>query len=481
LKKMETYDLVVIGAGPAGEAAAELAAHAGRRAIIVEQNRPGGVVATTGGAPTKTLRDTALYLTGYGEADVYGVRPSIPLEVALPIVVSRTRQVQERLQAIVARRLATLGIDYLQGAARLRQGGSVVVTLLDGRERELHGRAVVVATGSRPAHPPSIPFDDPGVFDTDRVYTLDRVPTHAVIVGGGPVGVEFATVLAALGVPVTVVSRDERLVPSFDAELAALLADDLSDRGVRLVFGIGVDSVARVDGRLRVALSRGSALEADAVLFATGRQPNTEGLGLEEAGVQLDERGRIVVDRDFRTTAPGVYAAGDVTKPALASTAMQQGRAAARHACGLPFGLAVDHAASSAVYGMPEIAGVGLTEEQARQAEIPYLVGRCDLAETARGTIAGRGGRLKLIFSADDRKLLGVHCLGDIASETVGLGHAVIAMGGTIEVLLTLALNAPTYTAAYHDAAIDGLARLAAELEVKSIAAVSGVPSGVPA
>jgi NAD(P) transhydrogenase len=463
-EKMDTYDLVVIGAGPAGQAAAELAAHAGRRAIIVEHNRPGGVVTTTGGAPTKTLRDAALYLTGYGQAEVYGVRPAIPLEVALPIVVARTQQVRDRLQTIVAQRLAALGIDYLQGAARLRSSGSVLVTLPDGSNRELRGQSILVATGSRPAHPPGIPFDDPDVFDTDRVYTLDRVPRQAVIVGGGPVGVEFATVLAALGVPVTLVSQAERLLPSMDAELAELMGQELSRRGVRLVLGAGARSVGRVDGRLMVTLSNDSALESDAVLFATGRQPNSDGLGLDSVGVQLDERGRIVVDHYFRTTAPGVYAAGDVIRPALASTAAQQGRTAARHACGLLFGLPVDQAASSAVYGMPELAGVGLTEEQVRRAEIPYVVGRCDLAETVRGAIAGRGGRLKLIFREDDRKLLGVHCLGDIASETVGLGHAVIAMGGTIELLLALALNAPTYSAAYHDAAIDGLSRLAEAL-----------------
>ena len=465
---MDTYDLVVIGAGPAGQAAAELAAHVGRRAIVVEQDRPGGVVTTSGGAPTKTLREAARYLTGFGQAEVYGVRPSIPLEVALPIVMARTQQVRDRLQAIVARRLAGLGISYLQGAARLRPGGVVVVTAPDGSKRELRGRAVLVATGSRPAHPSGVPFEDPDVFDTDRIFALDRLPASAVIVGGGPVGIEFATVFAALGVPVTVVSEAERLLPSMDAELTELLAEDLSGRGVRLLLGTGAQRVGRVDGWLTVALSTGSVLETDLVLFAAGRTPNTDGLGLEEVGVQIDGRGRIVVDRYFRTTAPGLYAAGDVVRPALASTAMQQGRAAASHACGLLFGMAVDQAASSAVYGLPEVAGVGLTEEQAHRAEIPYVVGRCDLADTACGTIAGRGGRLKLIFRADDRKLLGVHCIGDVASETIGLGHAVIAMGGKIELLLTLGLNLPTYSAAYHHAAIDGLSRLAGALGLPS-------------
>jgi NAD(P) transhydrogenase len=249
------------------------------------------------------------------------------------------------------------------------------------------------------------------------------------------------------------------------------MADEFERRGVRLVLGAGADTVARVDGQLAVTLSTGAVLATGAVLFAAGRTPNTEGLGLDQAGVQLDGRGRIVVDRYYRTTAPGIYAAGDVVSPALASTAMQQGRAAACHACGLVFGVAVDQLTSS-------VAGVGLTEEQVQSAGIPYAVGRCDLARTARGAIAGHGGRLKLLFRADDRKLLGVHCLGDIASEVVGLGHVVLHVGGTIEVFLTLALNTPTYSSAYHDAAIDGLTRLA---ELMGHGVSTATPEAVPA
>lgn len=457
----ETYDLVVIGAGPAGQAAAELVAHLGRRAIIVEQHRPGGAVTTTGGAPTKTLREAALYLTGFGQEEVYGVKAAVPLETALPIIAARTAEVRDRLQQVVAQRIARRGIEYLQGAARLGRDRTVLITLPDGTRRELSARSILIATGSRPSHFPGIPFDDPDVYDSDRIYAIRRVPTDAVIVGGGPVGVEFATVFTALGIPVTLVSQSELLLPTVDGELAGLLADELARRGVRLILGAGAKGVARIDGRLAVTLSIGDTVPTDIVLFAAGRAPNTENLGLEEAGVELDRRGRIVVDRYFRTTAPGIYAAGDVVAAALASTATQQGRAAACHACGLVFGVAVDQAASSAVYGLPEVAGVGLTEEQAQAADVPHVVGRCDLSETARGAIAGHGGLLKLIVRADDRKLLGVHCIGDIASEIVGLGHVVLHVGGTVELLLTLGLNTPTYSAAYHDAAVDSLARLA--------------------
>ncbi|HEU5103161.1 MAG TPA: FAD-dependent oxidoreductase, partial [Roseiflexaceae bacterium] len=334
-----------------------------------------------------------------------------------------------------------------------------------GPERKLAARTILIATGSRPTHAPGIPFDDLAVYDSDRIYAIRDAPQDIVIVGGGPVGVEFATVFTALGIPVTLVSQAERLLPTMDGELAGLMADEFARRGVTLILGHGVDGVVRSEERLRVTLRSGAVLTSDVVLFAAGRTPNTQELGLAEAGVQLDARGRIVVDRYYRTTAAGIYAAGDVVGPTLASTAMQQGRAAACHACGLVFGVEVDQAASSAVYSLPEVAGVGATEEQVRSMGLPYVVGRCDLATTARGAIAGHGGRLKLIFRADNRKLLGVHCIGDSASEVVALGHLALHVGSTVELFLTLALNTPTYSAAYHDAVMDGLARLAERMD----------------
>jgi NAD(P) transhydrogenase len=460
----ETYDLIVIGAGPAGQRAAELATAFGRQVLIIERHQPGGVVSTTGGAPTKTLREAALYLTGFRQEEVYGVRAAVPLAEALPIIGKRTEQVRTILQEAVARQLAARGIAYLQGAARLAADRTVRVTLPDGAEQELAARTILIATGSRPTHAPGIPFDDPAVYDSDRIYAIRDAPQDIVIVGGGPVGVEFATVFTALGIPVTLVSQAERLLPTMDGELAGLMAEEFAQRGVTLILGNGVGEVSRVEERLRVTLTSGVVLTSEVVLFAAGRTPNTKGLGLPEAGVQLDERGRIVVDRYFRTTATGIYAAGDVVGPTLASTAMQQGRAAACHACGLILGVELDQAASSAVYSLPEVAGVGATEEQVRAAGIPYVVGRCDLATTARGAIAGHGGRLKLIFRADNRKLLGVHCIGDSASEVVGLGHVALHVGGTVELFLSLGLNTPTYSAAYHDAAVDGLARLAQDM-----------------
>jgi NAD(P) transhydrogenase len=454
------YDLVVIGAGPAGEVAAELAAALGRRALVVERDRPGGVVTTTGGAPTKALREAAVDLTGYRQEEVYGVRAAVPLDEILAILRARVERVRDVLQGAVGHRLADRGIGYLQGTARVGGDRTVRVTSPDGAEHRLAARAVLVATGSRPTHRVGVPFDDPDVYDSDEIYSLRRVPEDVVVVGGGPVGVEFATVLTALGIPATLVSRSGRLLPAVDGELAELAAEEFRRRGIGLILGADAEKVQRVDGRLSVTLSTGSVLSAGAVLVAAGRSPNTEGLGLEEAGVRLDHRGRILVDRYHRTSAPGIYAAGDVVDPGLASYAMQQGRAAAAHACGVMFGVVVDQTPSIAVYGLPEVAGAGATEEDVRAAGTAYAVGRCDLAVTARGAIAGRGGLLKLIIRADDRTLLGVHCFCDIASEVVNLGHVVVQGGGSVESFLTLAFNTPTYGYAYHDAAVDGLQQL---------------------
>jgi NAD(P) transhydrogenase len=456
-----TYDLVVIGAGPAGQSAAELAAFLGRSVLIVERGRPGGTVTTTGGVPTKTLREVALSLAA-GTLNRGGdAAAATTFADALPAVRAATIEVCESLQGVVARQIAARGIAYVRGQARLTRDG-VAVDLPDGSRRDIVARAVVLAVGSKPARPAGFPFDDPDIYDPDEIFSLRRTPADVVIAGAGPVGIEFATIFTVLGVPVTLIDRGERLLPAMDSELTALMRAELEGRGVRLLLGRGVDSVSRRNGRLAVTLAGGAAIDTDAVLVAAGRTANTNGLGLEAAGIALDPRGRIVVDRYYQTSCAGIYAVGDAVAPTLASVAAQQGRCAVCHALGLAFGVPIDRAASAAVYGMPEIAGVGATEDHIKAGGAPYVVGRCDLSQTARGSIARRGGRLKLVVSADDRKLLGVHCIGDIASELVGMGHAVLHMGGAVDVFLTLALNTPTYCAAYRDAAIDAMGQLAA-------------------
>jgi NAD(P) transhydrogenase len=456
----DSYDLVAIGAGPAGESATQLASFFGYKCAIVEKNRPGGTVTTTGGAPTKTLREAALYFSGLVEGDVYGVRVAAPPEIAIDAIRKRTWDVCDLLQKVTAENIARSEVDYIQGSARLDGNGRVIVGDAAADNRRLHAKTILIATGSRPARPSGIPFDLRGVCDTDTILQRGRVPRELLIIGGGPVGVEFATIGHALQAKVTLVDRGNRLMAMMDGEIARCMEDLFRSWGIQVVFGSTCETITPSGEGLEVRLSTGEVFKPDTVLFAAGRVSNTESLGLDVAGVALNKHGRITVDQSFRTSAEGIYAAGDVLRPTLASIAMEQGRAAVCHAFGIPFEGAVDPTPVSAVYGMPELSGAGLTEEQCRERGFDYEVGRADLALTPRGAIAGRGGRLKLIFLKSDRKIVGVHCIGDIASEIVGVGQMAIRCGGTMSTLMNMSLNTPTYSYAYKYAAFDGLSKV---------------------
>jgi len=458
----DAYDLVAIGAGPAGESATELAAFFGHRSAVIERAQPGGTVTTTGGAPTKTLREAALYLTGFSEGDVYGLQVAAPPEVATDIIRKRTRSVCALLQKVTADNIAKREVDYIQGDARLDPDGSVIVSSGAEVKRRIRAKVILIASGSRPFRPKNISFDIPGVCDTDTVLERGWVPKDIVIAGGGAVGVEFVTICRALGAKVTLVDRGTRLITAMDGEVSGYMEGLFKKWGIAVQFGATVESVVAKDTGLDVLLSTGHRLSPDTLLFAAGRVANTQGLGLEGLGIGLDPRGRIIVDENFSTCVPGIYAAGDVVRPTLASIAMEQGRVAVCHAFGIPFEGTVDPCPVSAIYGMPEISGAGLTEEQCRERSLDYEVGRADLGLTPRGAIAGRGGLLKLIFLKADRKLVGVHCIGDIASEIVGIGQMVIRCGGTLNAIANMSFNTPTYSYAYKYAAFDGLRRLAA-------------------
>jgi NAD(P) transhydrogenase len=456
----ETYDLIAIGAGPAGESATELASFFGYRSAVIEKARPGGTVTTTGGAPTKTLREAALYFWGFCEGDVYGLRMTAPPEIATDVIRKRTRSVCDLLQKVTAENIAKNNVDYIHGTARLGPEGTVIVSGENGKDRQLHAKAILIATGSRPFRPNNISFEIPGVCDTDTILQRGRVPKEIVIVGGGPVGVEFATICHVLDARVTILDFGTCLMPMMDREISAYMEELFRKWDVAVLFGSTAESISQKDDGLRVKVSTGESLVADTVLFAAGRSANTHDLGLEVAGVDLDSRGRIVVDENFHTSADGIYAAGDVLGPTLASTAMEQGRLAICHAFSIPFQGTVDATPVSAVYGMPEVSGAGLTEAECRERGLDYEVGRADLGLTPRGAIAGRGGLLKLIFLKADRRLIGVHCIGDIASEIVGIGQMVIRCGGTMNTIATMSMNTPTYSYAYKYAAFDGLRRL---------------------
>lgn len=330
-------------------------------------------------------------------------------------------------------------------------------------ERHLRAATVIVATGSRPFHPPGIDFDDPDIHDSENLLGVREPFGSLVVLGGGPVGCEYASIFTALGVDVTLVDRAPRLVAFLDYEVSAGLGEIFVGMGMTLVLGQGLAETRRVGGRLTVALPDGRELRPDKVLVASGREGDNKGLGLQDAGIALDPRGRIIVDEHFRTGVEGVYAAGDVIgPPALASVSMEQGRVAACYACNIPFKETVDPLAPFGIYSVPEAGMAGLTEQAAQEKRLDYEVGLALLDTNSRARIAGaQEGFVKLVFAREDRKLLGVHLLGENAAELVHVGQAVIHFGGTIDYFIHTTFNVPTYSEAFKYAAYDGLQRLA--------------------
>ena len=454
------YDLIVIGSGPAGEKAAVHAAFFGKRVALIERNALTGGVAVThvGMIPTKTLREAALYVTGFRKRDIYGVSVELDRQAIFSKLHDRTNAVIETMAGAVGQNLERHGVELIRGTARLAGGGRVLVTG-DASARNLQAAVIIVATGSRPYHPPGIPFDDPDVLDAEGVLEIEQAPRSVVVVGGGAIGCEHASIFTALGCDVDLVDRGERLLSYIDAELSGLLARTFEEVGMRVRLGQDLETVERDRLGLRVVLGDGSELRPDKVLLSSGRVGNTEGLGLDAAGVAVDARGRIAVDAHFRTSATGVYAAGDVIgPPALASTAMEQGRAAAGHAFGVGFQDTIDPSPPTGVYSIPEVAAVGMTEQDAAARGADYLVGRGYFEGNARANIAGvTEGLVKLVFDKADRTLLGVHILGESATEAIHIGQSAINHRDPIDYFMEKTFNVPTLCEAYKFAAYDGM------------------------
>lgn len=458
----ERFDLVVIGSGPAGEKGAAQAAYHGRRVAVVERAaQVGGASARNAGIPTKTLRETALYVSGLHKKEIYGVTLELDRTEVFARLRARTTAVSADASRAVRGNLDRHRIDLIPGRARLAAGRTVHVTSRDGATRVLTADVVLIATGSRPLRPSGLPFDDPDVVDSEGMIELADSFDHVTVLGAAAVGCEYASIFAALGVEVTLIEQAERLVGFMDAELSELLARSFSGLGIDLRLRSTVVDIRRDDGALTAHLASGESVVSDKVLVAVGRTPNTEGLGLEDIGVELDERGRVRVDANFATTVDGIYAAGDVIGRGLAAIAMEQARVAMCHAFGISFKSSIDAAPPIGVYSIPEVSSVGLTEEDAQRTGIDYVVGRGWFVHNHRAQIAGdTEGLIKLVFSRDDLRLLGVHILGEDAGELVHQGQAVLRHGGDIRYFIDTTFNLPTRSDAYKYAAYDALTNI---------------------
>ena len=453
---MYDYDLLVIGSGPGGQKAAIAAAKLGRNVGIIERkNMIGGVCLNTGTIPSKTLREAVLYLTGANQHEMYGQSYRVKEEITIADLAARTQHVVGREIDVVRSQLSRNRVTILTGTACFAEPHVVEVDD-GGRRHRASAEAIVIATGTRPARPASVEFDDRTIIDSDGIVNLERVPRSMVVAGAGVIGIEYASMFAALGTKVTVVEQRDRMLEFCDIEVVEALKYHLRDLAVTFRFGETVASVeARPEGAI-ASLKSGKKIPADVVMYSAGRQGMSDELNLPAAGLIADQRGRIEVDEYFRTAVPHIYAVGDVIGfPALAATSMEQGRLAAHHACGEPHP-ALGQAPPIGIYSLPEISFIGRTEDQLTADSVPFEVGVSRYRELARGQIIGDSyGVLKLLVSMEDRTLLGIHVFGTNATELVHIGQAVMGCGGTVDYLVDAVFNYPTLAESYKVAALD--------------------------
>ncbi|HZF54895.1 MAG TPA: Si-specific NAD(P)(+) transhydrogenase [Polyangiaceae bacterium] len=455
------YDLVVIGSGPAGEKGAARAAYFGKRVAVIEKERePGGAAVHTGTLPSKTLRETALFLSGHRQRALYGLHVSLDAHLAVPKLLSRKDAVRKKEVDRITWNLERHGVDLLKGRARFVDAHTVEITG-EGGARRVSGEHLLIATGSVPYHPPNIPFDDSHIDDSDTILLLDSMPARMAVLGGGVIGCEYASMFAALGVKITLIEPKGELLSFLDAEVSELLRKALIDLGADVRLNTSAVEVKRRDEGISVLLSTGEELLLDRLLIAAGRSGCTAGLGLEEIGVKVGKRGCVEVDKDFRTSVPSIFAVGDVVGfPALASTSMEQARAAVSSAFGLEYRCEASQLLPYGVYTIPEVSCVGLSEEDAKGRGTEVVVGRGLYKHNARGEICGdTRGMVKLVFERSTRRLLGAHCVGDSATELVHVGQAMIELKGTVDTLIAMVFNYPTLSEAYKYAAFDALGR----------------------
>ena len=461
------YDLVVIGSGPAGQRAAVQAAKLDKRVAIVERHADiGGVMVNTGTIPSKTLREAVMYLTGYRERGIYGESYSVKHDITMRDLTVRTSHVMQQKTDTLRHQLLRNKVKLITAHASFIDAHTLDLASVDGRSHEpVTVDKVLIAVGTAPASPDEMEVDGKLIFLSDDVLNLAELPRTLSIIGGGVIGLEYATIFATLGIRVTLIDRYPRLLHFVDAELVDTLMYHMRQKRITLRLDEEVTFARTFEDErgqhVRVQLVSGKQIVTDATLYSVGRTGATASLNLEAVGLKADRRGQLRVNEHFQTEAPSIYAAGDVIGfPSLASTSGEQGRLAACHAFGVPTH-SVPELLPYGIYTIPEISMVGRTEEDMTEDVVPYEVGKAQYRETARGQIiGGDAGLLKLLFDIRDRKLLGVHIIGEGASELVHIGQAVLAHGGTVDYFVDTVFNYPTLAECYKTAALDGLNRL---------------------
>jgi NAD(P) transhydrogenase len=459
------YDLLVIGSGPGGQKAAIGAAKLGKRVALVERRGMiGGVCTQTGTIPSKTLREAVLYLTGYAMRGLYGESYRVKQDITIQDLLGRTTFVVGREVEVIRAQLQRNRVDLLNGAARFVDPHTVeVLGERRGEHQQVTASTIVVATGTRPARPPEVEFDDQRVVDSDGILAMENIPATMVVVGAGVIGIEYASMFAALGTRVTVVEKRPQMLDFCDAEIVESLKFHLRDLAVTFRFGEEVSGVSVSERGTVTTLASGKRIAAETVMYSAGRQGVTDEIAVEKAGLAADARGRLAVDAHYRTAVPHIYAVGDVIGfPALAATAMEQGRQAAYHAFGEPVNATTD-ISPFGIYTIPEVSYCGATEAELTEKSVPYEVGISRYRELARGQIVGDDyGMLKLLVSPADHALLGVHVFGTSATELVHIGQAIMGCGGTVDYLVDAVLNYPTLSEAYKVAALDATNKIRA-------------------
>ncbi len=453
------YDLIVIGSGPAGEKGAAQAAYFDKRVAIVERAAEvGGAGINTGTVPSKTLREAALYFSGLLQRGLYGIDYSLKENISVKDFMHREKIVVQNEHRLIEANIHRHNITLLHGEASFQDAHTVKVTSADG-ETIITGTFILIATGSSPYHPPDIVFDGDLIYDSDSILRMNRIPKTMAVVGGGVIGTEYASIFTALGVQVTLIEPKERVLPFVDTEMIHRLMDQLKLLGLHFALGDKMTSIERHADHVQLTLETRGVLEFDIALIASGRQSNVQELGLEQIGVKMGNRGLVIVDEKFQTSVPNIYAAGDVIGfPALASTSMDQARIAMVHAFGLSYKEHMSPVLPLAVYAIPEISSVGLTEDECIAKQIPYLIGRAFYENNPRGQIIGdMSGMIKLIFAPQDKKLLGAHIIGEQASELIHIAAHVMISNGTIDAFIHAVYNYPTLSDLYKYAAYDGL------------------------